>query len=62
MKLTKASQNQKMAYIPENALIVQSDRTILLEAHSPKAEAVREAIASQNYRLTPFKEGETLPA
>ncbi len=33
-----------MSYIPDNALIGQSDRTILLEVHSPKAEAVREAI------------------
>ncbi|AFY41263.1 DNA repair helicase XPB [Nostoc sp. PCC 7107] len=34
-----------MTYIPENALIVQSDRTILLEVHSPTAAKAREAIA-----------------
>lgn len=34
-----------MSYIPENALIVQSDRTILLEVHSPTAAKAREAIA-----------------
>lgn len=28
-----------MSYFPENALIVQSDRSVLLEVHSPKAEA-----------------------
>jgi DNA excision repair protein ERCC-3 len=33
-----------MSYNPENALIVQSDRTILLEVHAPTAEAAREAI------------------
>jgi DNA excision repair protein ERCC-3 len=27
-----------MSYFPENALIVHSDRSILLEVHSPKAE------------------------
>jgi hypothetical protein len=54
-----------MSYNPENALIVQSDRTILLEIHSPKAEAAREAIAPfaelikspehiHTYRLTPL--------
>lgn len=54
-----------MSYNPENALIVQSDRTILLEVHSPKAEAAREAIAPfaelikspehiHTYRLTPL--------
>ena len=34
-----------MSYNPENALIVQSDRTILLEVHAPTAGAAREAIA-----------------
>ncbi len=34
-----------MSYIPENALIVQSDRTILLEVHAPTAAKAREAIA-----------------
>ncbi|AFY31281.1 DNA repair helicase XPB [Calothrix sp. PCC 7507] len=34
-----------MSYIPENALIVQSDRTILLEIHAPTAQRAREAIA-----------------
>ncbi len=54
-----------MSYNPENALIIQSDRTILLEVHSPKAEAAREAIAPfaelikspehiHTYRLTPL--------
>ena len=35
-----------MSYLLDNAVIVQSDRTILLEVHSPKAEAVRKAIAT----------------
>ncbi len=54
-----------MSYNPENPLIIQSDRTILLEVHSPKAEAAREAIATfaelikspehiHTYRLTPL--------
>ncbi|MFB2833089.1 DNA repair helicase XPB [Floridanema evergladense] len=54
-----------MSYIPENALIVQSDRTILLEVHSPKAAVAREAIAPftelikspehiHTYRITPL--------
>ncbi len=54
-----------MSYIPENALIVQSDRSVLLEVHSPKAEAAREAIAPftelikspehiHTYRITPL--------
>jgi DNA excision repair protein ERCC-3 len=54
-----------MSYYPENALIVQSDRTILLEVHSPTAEVAREAIAPfaelvkspehiHTYRLTPL--------
>lgn len=34
-----------MSYIPENALIIQSDRSVLLEVHSPRADAAREAIA-----------------
>ncbi len=34
-----------MSYIPENALIIQSDRSVLLEKHSPRAETAREAIA-----------------
>ncbi|MDJ0577194.1 MAG: hypothetical protein QNJ65_18805 [Xenococcaceae cyanobacterium MO_234.B1] len=33
-----------MSYNPENALIIQSDRTILLEVHSPRAEEAREAV------------------
>lgn len=54
-----------MSYIPENALIVQSDRTVLLEVHSPKAAAARDAIAPftelikspehiHTYRITPL--------
>lgn len=34
-----------MSYIPENALIVQSARSVLLEVRSPKAEAALEASA-----------------
>ncbi len=34
-----------MTYISENALIIQSDRSVLLEIHAPRAEAAREAIA-----------------
>jgi DNA excision repair protein ERCC-3 len=34
-----------MSYFPENALIIQSDRSVLLEVHSPHADAAREAIA-----------------
>jgi hypothetical protein len=34
-----------MSYFPENVLIVQSARSVLLEVHSPKAKAPREAIA-----------------
>ncbi|HEY9691458.1 MAG TPA: DNA repair helicase XPB [Oculatellaceae cyanobacterium] len=34
-----------MSYIPENALIIQSDRSVLLEVHSPRAAAARSAIA-----------------
>ncbi|MBW4634600.1 MAG: DEAD/DEAH box helicase [Iphinoe sp. HA4291-MV1] len=54
-----------MSYIPENALIVQSDRTILLEVHSPTAEKALVAIAPftelikspehiHTYRITPL--------
>ncbi|WP_339390932.1 helicase-associated domain-containing protein, partial [Crocosphaera watsonii] len=54
-----------MSYNPEYALIVQSDRTILLEVHAPTAGAAREAIAPfaelikspehvHTYRLTPL--------
>jgi DNA excision repair protein ERCC-3 len=54
-----------LSYIPENALIVQSDRTVLLEVHSPKAAAARDAIAPftelikspehiHTYRITPL--------
>jgi len=34
-----------MSYMLENALIIQSDRSVLLEVHSPRANAAREAIA-----------------
>jgi DNA excision repair protein ERCC-3 len=34
-----------MSYIPDNALIIQSDRSVLLEVHSPQANAARDAIA-----------------
>jgi DNA excision repair protein ERCC-3 len=34
-----------MSYFPENALIIQSDRSVLLEVHSPQADAARAAIA-----------------
>lgn len=34
-----------MTYFPENALIIQSDRSVLLEVHSPRANEAREAIA-----------------
>ena len=34
-----------MSYIPDNALIIQSDRSVLLETHSPQANAARDAIA-----------------
>ena len=54
-----------MTYIAENALIVQSDRSILLEVHAPTANQAREAIAPfaelikspehiHTYRLTPL--------
>ncbi|MGB5063418.1 MAG: helicase-associated domain-containing protein, partial [Candidatus Competibacter sp.] len=52
-------------YLPENPLIVQSDQTVLLEVHSPRAEAARDAIAPfaelikspehvHTYRITPL--------
>lgn len=52
-------------YLPENPLIVQSDQTVLLEIHSPRAEAARDAIAPfaelikspehvHTYRITPL--------
>ena len=34
-----------MSYVPENALIIQSDRSVLLEIHSHRANAARAAIA-----------------
>ncbi len=34
-----------MTYVAENALIVQSDRSVLLEVHAPTAAAARDAIA-----------------
>lgn len=54
-----------MSYIAENALIVQSDRSILLEIHAPTAQQAREAIAPfaelikspehiHTYRITPL--------
>jgi DNA excision repair protein ERCC-3 len=54
-----------MAVVAENALIVQSDNTVLLEVHSPRAGAAREALAPfaelvkspehvHTYRLTPL--------
>jgi len=54
-----------MASATENALIVQSDNTVLLEVHSPGADAAREALAPfaelvkspehvHTYRLTPL--------
>lgn len=53
------------AYVPDNPLIVQSDHTVLLEVHSPRAEAAREAIVPfaellkspehiHTYRITPL--------
>jgi DNA excision repair protein ERCC-3 len=52
-------------YNPENPLIVQSDRTLLMEVASPRYEACREAVASfaelekspehiHTYRITPL--------
>ena len=54
-----------MAVAADNALIVQSDNTVFLEVHSPRAEAAREALAPfaelikspehvHTYRLTPL--------
>lgn len=54
-----------MSFVPENPLIVQSDHTVLLEVHSPYAEAAREVIAPfaelvkspehvHTYRITPL--------
>jgi len=53
------------AYAPDNPLIVKSDQTVLLEVHSPRAEAAREAIVPfaellkspehiHTYRITPL--------
>ena len=52
-------------YVPDNPLIVQSDQTVLLEVHSPRSEAAREAIVPfaellkspehiHTYRITPL--------
>ena len=54
-----------MSYSSDNALIVQSDRTVLLDVHAPKAEAAQSAIAPfaelvkspehiHTYRLSPL--------
>ncbi len=54
-----------MAPVVDNALIVQSDSSVLLEVHAPRAEAAREALAPfaelvkspehvHTYRLTPL--------
>lgn len=54
-----------MSFIADNALIVQSDRSVLLEVYSPKANQAREAIAPftelikspehiHAYRITPL--------
>lgn len=54
-----------MAVFPDNALIIQSDCTILLETHAPRAEEARGALAPfaelvkspehvHTYRLTPL--------
>ena len=54
-----------MAVCPENALVVQSDCSVLLELHSQRADEAREAIAPfaelvkipehvHTYRLTPL--------
>ena len=54
-----------MSVCPDNALVVQSDCSVLLEFHSPRAEKAREAIAPfaelvkspehvHTYRLTPL--------
>jgi DNA excision repair protein ERCC-3 len=34
-----------MSYSPDNALIIQSDRTVLLDVHAPQAQAAQAAIA-----------------
>lgn len=54
-----------MSFRPENPLIVQSNREVLLEVHSPRAEAAREAMSGfaellkspehiHTYRITPL--------
>jgi DNA excision repair protein ERCC-3 len=54
-----------MSYSPDNALIIQSDRTVLLDVHAPKAQAAQAAIAPfaelikspehiHTYRLSPL--------
>ncbi len=54
-----------MPYVPDNPLIVQSDRTVLLEAANPRYEEARDAIAAiaelekspehvHTYRITPL--------
>ncbi len=54
-----------MTYSPDNALIIQSDRTVLLDVHAPNAEAAQAAIAPfaelvkspehiHTYRLSPL--------
>ncbi len=54
-----------MPYVPENPLIVQGDRTVLLEVANPKYEDARDAIAAiaelekspehiHTYRITPL--------
>lgn len=54
-----------MSYSPDNALIIQSDRTVLLDVHAPKAEPAQAAIAPfaelvkspehiHTYRLSPL--------
>jgi DNA excision repair protein ERCC-3 len=54
-----------MSYCPDNALIIQSDRTVLLDVHAPKAAAAQAAIAPfaelikspehiHTYRLSPL--------
>ncbi|MGC1525283.1 MAG: helicase-associated domain-containing protein, partial [Phormidesmis sp.] len=54
-----------MSYSPDNALIIQSDHTVLLDVHAPKAAAAQEAIAPfaelikipeqiHTYRLSPL--------
>ena len=54
-----------MAYIPENPLIVQSDRTVMLEVDNPRYEACRDQLAAfcelikspehiHTYRISPL--------